>query len=115
MSNLGGDSSLPFTVLLPRDSISTFSVNVCANEWAEAGKTHLMGIDVSLVDDLSIGDDIELSTTISAIHDLRVTLLTANEFEAKSGERYEFRIAIQNQGNILEIIEPKIDLSLIHI
>ncbi len=108
MSNLGGESSLPFTVLLPRDSISTFSVNVCANEWAEASKTHLMGIDVSLAEDQSIGDDIELSTTISAIHDLKVTLLSDNEFEAKSGERYEFRIAIQNQGNILEIIEPKI-------
>ena len=109
MSNLGGGNSLPFTALLLRDSISTFSVNVCSNEWADAGKTHLMGIDVSLVDEQSIGDDIELSTTISAIHDLKVTLLTQNEFEAKTGERYEFRIAIQNLGNILEVIKPKID------
>ena len=29
------------------------------------------------------------------------------EFEAKTGERYEFRIAIQNLGNILEVIKPK--------
>ena len=100
-------------VLLLRDSISTFSVNVCSNEWADAGKTHLMGIDVSLVDEQSIGDDIELSTTISAIPDLKVTLLTQNEFEAKTGERYEFRIAIQNLGNILEVIKPKMKLNMI--
>ena len=109
LSNLGGEDSLPFTVLLSRDSVSSFSVNVCANDWAEAGKTHLMGIDVSLVDDPTIGDDVEFSTTITAIHDLRMTLLSENEFEAISGERYEFRIAIQNEGNILELIEPRID------
>ena len=107
LSNVGGGDSLPYTALLARNTVSSITVSVCANSWAEAGKTHLMGIDVSLVDDITIGDDIEFSTTVTAVHDLKMTLLTDEEFEAITGERYEFRIAIQNQGNILELIEPK--------
>ena len=101
-------NSLPLTIMMNRDSILSFSVNVCSNDWAEAGNTYLMGIDVSLLEDLTIGDDIEFSTTILAVHDLQMTLLSDNQIEAISGERYEFRIAIQNEGNILEIINPEI-------
>ena len=104
----GGEQSLPLTLMLQRDSSVILIVKVCSKSWAEADETWIMSIDASLVEDSTIGDDVQFSTTVLAVHDLKMTLLTDDEFEATSGERYEFRIAIQNEGNILELIEPQI-------
>lgn len=107
----GGISSnqeLPFTTFLERNMAYSLTVKVCGLDGALSGETWILELDVNLKDDTNIGDNVDLTTIIGTVHDLKMTLLTDQEIDVEQGERYEFRIALQNEGNIVEIIQPQI-------
>ena len=115
LENLPGNPTesqeLPYASLLQRNGNYELGVILCAEEDAAADTSWIMGISASLVQDPSIGDDVQFGATVATIRDLDIEIISGETFVAEPGQREEFTVYVKNNGNTIEPIDPYVTLN----
>ena len=97
--------------MLQRNGNYELGVILCAEEDAAADTSWIMGISASLVQDPSIGDDVQFGATVATIRDLDIEIISGGTFVAEPGQREEFTVYVKNNGNTIEPIDPYVTLN----
>ena len=102
---------LPYSSMLQRNGKYEIGVILCAEEDALADTSWIMGIRASLVQDPSIGDDVQFGATVATVRDLDIEIISNSTFVAEPGQRQEFTTYVKNNGNTIEPIEPYVSMN----
>ena len=115
LGNLPGNSAesqdLPYASMLQRNGNYNLVIILCAEEDAPADTSWIMGIRASLVQDPSIGDDVQFGATVAIVRDLDIEIISEDTFVAEPGQRQEFAVHVDNNGNTIEPIDPYITMN----